>query len=263
MSELTWSKSMRVTNAIRGRIVRAGRRLMPTRVILDHHCRLNYPVRREPTIETSINKEEASRAAIFDNRTPGGRFLEVGCGDGALTYLLGIRTNLSFDSDFYAHNRRRFQSKFEYIGLDLGGATGADVIAGDICSPTFLDEHPELVGQCAVVYSNNVFEHLRHPWMAARSIVALLKNGGVVVTVVPFAQRYHESPADYFRYTHKGLEALFADVAAIEVLRSGYDILGRRNDWQGSGEANDVVPMDEFGAWRETWFTFLAFRKAA
>ncbi len=36
-------------------------------------------------------------------------------------------------------------------------------------------------------------------------------------------------------------------VGDLEVLETGYDIIGRRNDWQGSGEHNDIVPTDRFG----------------
>jgi SAM-dependent methyltransferase len=248
-------------NSIGYLMLRARESIFGARVIVDRHRRLNIPARRPPTIDHSINKESESRAVLFASETPGGRFLEIGCGDGDLSYLLGIRGNLDFDAAFHAANKGRFNEKFEYLGLDLNKRSAANVITGDICSPKFSEEHPDLVGRCAVIYSNNVFEHLRRPWLAARNIGSLLMEGGVCITVVPFSQRYHESPSDYFRYTHKGLEALFEDVMRMKVIRSGYDILGRRNDWQGTGEQNDSVPTDEFGAWRETWFAFLAFQK--
>jgi SAM-dependent methyltransferase len=231
------------------------------RLIVDEHRRLNYPVKREPAIDTSINKEAASRDILFTDDTPSGRFLEIGSGDGQLVYMLGIVGNLVEDKALYETSKARFDAKFHYTGLDLAASAGGKIIAGDICSPDFLRHRADLAGNCAVVYSNNVFEHLRKPWLAARNVLALLQIGGVCITVVPFSQRYHESPGDYFRYTHKGIESLFEDAGRIEVIRSGYDIMGRRNDWQGSGLANDSVPEDEFGAWRETWFTFLAFRK--
>lgn len=232
-----------------------------TRVIVDGHRRLNHPARREPTIDTSINKEEESRRLIFGSETPSGRFLEIGCGEGDLNYLLGVRGNLDFDAGLHARNLELFRRKFDYCGIDLTERSEKNIAAGDVCSSDFPDRHPELLNGCAVVYSNNVFEHLRRPWIAAKNIGKLVAGGGVCITIVPFAQRYHESPADYFRYTHKGLESLFESAMKTEVIRSGYDILGRRNDWQGTGEFNDSVPIDEFGAWRETWFTFLAFRK--
>jgi len=48
----------------------------------------------------------------------------------------------------------------------------------------------------------------------------------------------------------------------VKVIESGYDIKGRRNNWQGSGLNNDIVPRDNFGAWRETWFTVCVLQKA-
>jgi SAM-dependent methyltransferase len=236
-------------------------RLASTRIIVDRHRRLNHPAIRSPWVDTSINKEEAGRAVIFSDETSGGRFMEIGCGDAELTYLLGIRGNFDYDAAMHAENKERFDRKFEYLGLDIDADLSKGIVGGDICAPDFARNNPELVGSCAVVYSNNVFEHLRRPWFAAKAIGELLQVGGVCITIVPFSQRYHESPGDYFRYTHAGLESLFTDAMNIEILRSGYDILGRRNDWQGTGNANDSVPIDEFGAWRETWFTFLAFRK--
>lgn len=235
--------------------------LRNTRVILDRHRRLNHPARRPSNIDTTINKEEESRRVLFEPATLSGRFLEIGCGKGDLNYLLGIRGNFDFDQQLQARNLELFQSKFDYCGIDLAEQSAKNILAGDVCSPDFPDRYPDLLNACAVVYSNNVFEHLRQPWIAARNIGKLIAPRGVCITIVPFAQRYHESPGDYFRYTHKGLESLFESAMKIEVIRSGYDILGRRNDWQGSGQFNDSVPVDEFGAWRETWFTFLAFRK--
>jgi hypothetical protein len=45
------------------------------------------------------------------------------------------------------------------------------------------------------------------------------------------------------------------------VLVSGYDLRGRRNNWQGDGTAADLVPVDRFGAWRENWFVVTIVRK--
>jgi SAM-dependent methyltransferase len=198
---------------------------------------------------TSLVKEEVARDAVFGLPGNGLRFLDVGAGDRELRYLLGIRANLELDEALYASNRTRFDAKFSYVAHDLESGD----ITGDICAQSFPDDHANLVNYFDVVYSNNVFEHLRRPWVAAKNIVALLRPGGIAVTIAPFALRYHEVPADYFRYTHAGLAALFEDAGA-RVLVSGYDITGRRNDWQGGGLHNDVVPVDELGAWRENWF---------
>ena len=69
-----------------------------------------------------------------------------------------------------------------------------------------------------------------------------------MITVAPFSTRYHSVPDDYFRHTHTAIESLFSDYSDYEVLKTGYDIQGRRNNWQGDGTVNDIVPVDSFGA---------------
>ena len=239
----------------------AARDISSGRLIFDRHRRLGDFTNNNVEIDVSINKEADARKIIFDDSTPGGVFFEAGGRDGDLTYLLGYRQNLEYDQATYTQSRDRFDRKFRYVGNDLSPQSNANIIQGDLCSPAFLENSAIAEGIAAVVYSNNVFEHLKKPWIAARNLYRILQPGGVCVTVVPFAQRYHESPGDYFRYTHAGIGMLFEDAGLIETIAAGYDILGRRNDWQGQGTAKDIVPLDAFGAWRETWFTFHAFRK--
>jgi SAM-dependent methyltransferase len=232
------------------------------RIIIDRERRLNPDSDSVPAIDTSINKEAEARRIIFDAATPAGLFCDFGAGGADLTYLLAIDGNFA-PNEQEREDRARFAEKFSYVGIELEADPLRKIVAGDICSPSFAEDHPELLARCAVIYSNNVFEHLRKPWIAAKNVLDLLVPGGAGIIIVPFSQRYHEVPADYFRYSHTGLVSLFEDAGEMEIIRSGYDILGRRNDWQGLGKANDLVPLDAFGAWRETWFSFLAFRKSA
>ena len=210
-----------------------------------------------------LNKEEESRRFIFEqkeNTDEKRQFLDVGGRDGSLGYLLGDKGNFSFNKTFYEENKQKFNKKFNYFGLDILPA-GDNVLFGDICSHEFKNKYKGKECFFDVIYSNNVFEHLNKPWVAAQNIDFLLKKGGVVITVAPFSTRYHSVPDDYFRYTHTAIESLFSDYSDYEVLKTGYDIQGRRNNWQGDGTVNDIVPVDSFGAWRETWFTFTALRK--
>jgi SAM-dependent methyltransferase len=232
-------------------------------LIFDRAPALGDFAAREIGYDTSLVKEAVAREYLFAQPGNGLSFLDVGARDGRLDYLLGIHDNLRFDPVFYETNLAAFRKKYRYFGLDLTPATDVDVVVGDICSGRFVDEHQELLGFFDAVYSNNVFEHLRRPWVAAKNIVALLKPGGICITITPFSLRYHESPADYFRYTHTGLASLFEDAGDIDILESGYDIVGRRNNWQGMGKANDIVPLDSFGAWRENWFTVTVVRRRA
>lgn len=208
----------------------------------------------------NIDKESLSRHYILDRpeAAPGARrrFLDVGGRNGRLSYLLGNVAPLQFDAAVYEKNAARFHALYEYNGLDLYPA-GPNVLVGDICDAQFSDRHPDVAGTFDVVYSNNVFEHFEKPWIAAQEILKLLKPGGICVTIVPFAQRYHEDPGDYFRYTPAGIIKLFEAAGPVCVLDAGFDIRARRYNWQGSGDANDIVPVDRFGAWRETWFTIV------
>ena len=232
------------------------------RLILDTERRLGDFSGDEATYDVSLCKEEVARQHIFALEGERLRFLDVGARDGRLDYLLGVRENLQSDPSLYAANRARFDAKYEYWGLDLQSqATDDSVLVGDICSPTLLDDQPRFEGFFDAIYSNNVFEHLRWPWVAAENLVRMLRPGGICITIAPFSIRYHESPVDHFRFTHVGLASLFEDGGDVEVLRSGYDIRGRRNNWQGLGIANDRCPVDRFGAWRESWFAVCVVRK--
>ncbi len=231
------------------------------RIILDTEDRLGDFSASPTGYRTDLIKEEVSRRHVFSHPGNDLNFLDVGARDGQLTYLLGMSANLKFDQAFYDQNMASFKAKYRYHGMDLLPADDERVLSGDACDPAYLDQHPAYREKFDVIYSNNVFEHFERPWIAAANLNALLKPGGLIITVVPFAQRYHESPGDFFRYTHKGIEALFASAGQFEVLESGYDICGRRTNWQGGGKHNDIVPLDKFGAWRETWFSVCVVRK--
>lgn len=231
------------------------------RLVVDRERVLGAP--GAPRYEHSLNKEHVSRSLILGSGRRG-RFLDVGSRDGKLDYLLGVSENLLFDPDFYDRNKREFDARFELtaIDIDCSGAS-ENCLEVDICEASIVDVNPRLASRFDVIYSNNVFEHLQRPWIAAENLMAMLKVGGLCVTIAPMSIRYHESPGDYFRFTHTGLVALFEAAGSIRILESGFDTAGRRNDWNGDGSPGDSVPADDFGGWRENWFAFLAFEKVS
>lgn len=237
-------------------------RMRGTRLIVDRERRLGATA-GEVTYDVGANKEEVARGFVFSRPGDDLRFLDVGARDGRLDYLLGIRENLDFDQALYEHNIERFRAKYEYWGFDVESAAKDDerVIVGDMTDPGLVEVHPEYREFFDVVYSNNVFEHLSRPWIAADNILQMLKPGGICITIAPFALRYHESPGDHFRYTHTGLSKLFEASSEVKTLYSAYDIAGRRNDWQGTGVHQDYCPVDKFGAWRENWFVVNVIEK--
>jgi SAM-dependent methyltransferase len=241
------------------------RNLVGHRVIVDRAPRLGRAV-TGVAYECGLVKEEVARRHLLDRRPRGDgsrlEFLDLGAGEGNLDYLLDIDRNLTrLPAPAAEANRTRFNELYNYTGLELT-ASRPDFVGADICSLELQRTQPKLREGFDAVYSNNVFEHLRRPWIAAENIVWLLRPGGICITIAPFSLRYHESPADYFRYTHTGLASLFEDTGKARTLESGYDTTGRRNDWQGSGATNDACPEDHFGAWRENWFTVAVIEKA-
>lgn len=74
--------------------------------------------------------------------------------------------------------------------------------------------------QFDVIIADNVWEHLLHPYRAARHVHAMLKPGGVFINITPFMIRHHPIPTDCTRWTRTGmvhfLEECGFDPARIE-----------------------------------------------
>lgn len=136
------------------------------------------------------------------------------------------------------------------------------------------DEHPKFfkadITNCPeipsnsfdFIYSSDTFEHISKPWLAAKEITRILKPGGMCYIITLFSWRYHKAPEDYFRYTPFGLISLFDELEALE---ANWDAKNRRGPdgigLQGDGTANDLVPTDVMGAWRENWRVFYFGKK--
>lgn len=186
-------------------------------------------------------------------------FLDLGGRDGKLKILLGSK-NGRYSRDDHTKNKKSFYSRFNYTGCDLSPRS-KNVIVGDFCEEDYVEKNSQYRDYFDVIYSNNVFEHLYRPWMTVRHIDAMLRKGGLCAIVVPFAQRYHKSPVDHFRYTHTAIAALFKTEAksTYRTLVTGYDIHQRRMNVLGHN-ASALVP-DAFGGWRETWYTVTVLQK--
>lgn len=99
-----------------------------------------------------------------------------------------------------------------FVGVDLFPGVNVDVVA-DICSPTFLADHPALAGRFGLAFCSAVLEHVAQPFDAARNIAGLLRPGGHLYCAGPWVWGYHGYPADYWRISVDGLKALFPDFA--------------------------------------------------
>lgn len=74
----------------------------------------------------------------------------------------------------------------------------------DICSMT-------LPLQFDLIIADNVFEHLRKPYAAAKNIFYMLKNGGIFLISTPFLIRVHGAPYDFNRWTEDGMRGFLED----------------------------------------------------
>lgn len=180
---------------------------------------------------------------IGEPGVPKPKMLDVGA--FADTHRLDVLGNQNYwDSDYYV--------------LNLEGDEHPKFIKGDICNcPQIPDNSFD------IVYSQDTFEHIDKPWLAAKEIARILKPRGVAYIVTLFAWRYHQAPEDYFRYTPFGLASLFDGM--LMHLEGNFDGKNRRGlngiGTQGDGDANDKVPEDMLGAWRENWRVYYLGQK--
>lgn len=117
----------------------------------------------------------------------GGRVLEVGSKDYGSTS--SFRDVLDAD---------------EYVGLDVEYGPNVDVVF-DLELGTAGQRPFDTVICCSVL------EHTPRPWIMAINISELVKPGGFLYISVPWVQRYHPYPDDYYRFSPRGVEQIFPD----------------------------------------------------
>jgi SAM-dependent methyltransferase len=75
----------------------------------------------------------------------------------------------------------------------------------------FIEDLPVEDGTFDVVLCNQVLEHCDNPAKAVSELRRVTAPGGRVLLSTHGVMTYHPSPTDYWRWTHAGLEKLFAD----------------------------------------------------
>jgi SAM-dependent methyltransferase len=105
--------------------------------------------------------------------------------------------------------RSLFAAQDRYIGVDLEEGPGVDVVL-DLTGP--LETIEERLGpvRFGTIFCLSVLEHCQQPFKMAENLTRLLRPGGVVCISAPFAWEYHSYPSDYWRFTHHGIQRLFA-----------------------------------------------------
>ena len=89
-----------------------------------------------------------------------------------------------------------------YVGVDAA-SDAADLVGR-------AEELPVADGSFDVVLCNQVLEHCDDPALVARELRRVVAPGGVVLASTHGVAPYHPNPNDLWRWTHAGLERLFA-----------------------------------------------------
>jgi SAM-dependent methyltransferase len=103
---------------------------------------------------------------------------------------------------------REFYAGSDYVGLDMSEGKGVDVVADLARSIEPLREGYFGLGICC-----SVLEHVEKPWVFAANLTRVIRPGGLLYMSVPWVWRYHAYPDDYFRFSHRGVMALFDEFA--------------------------------------------------
>jgi SAM-dependent methyltransferase len=118
---------------------------------------------------------------------------------------------------------KRFGGRVRFIGLDLAAGDNVDVVL-DICSPLPTLRSGLGEGPFDLVICCHVLEHAPRPARAARNIEALLRPGGLAYVATPWSQAFHAAPDDYWRFSLRGLQMLFARLEILSSFYSGGDV---------------------------------------
>jgi SAM-dependent methyltransferase len=129
--------------------------------------------------------EEARRAHADLGRY---RVLDVGCGGKPYEPLFAPYADAYVGVDPVENPRAELRGPVEALPVEDGGFD--------------------------LVLCNQVLEHCDDPAQAVRELRRVTAPGGRVLASTHGVMAYHPSPTDYWRWTHAGLEKLFAENAA-------------------------------------------------
>jgi len=139
------------------------------------------PPRSSPT--WSIRKPLADWLQTEGKRASGKRVLDVGC---------GVKPYLPY-----------FSGATSYVGVDVQDNPNADLHGA-------IEELPVDDGSFDVVLATQVLEHVDDPSAAVRELHRVTAPGGRVLASTHGVMVFHPNPVDHWRWTHTGLERLFA-----------------------------------------------------
>lgn len=110
--------------------------------------------------------------------------------------------------------RDYFRAARSYTTSEVAPTAGCDLVLDVRAMPSVPD------GSYDAVFCGGVLEHVDDCHAAVRECARILRPGGIFLVGVPFAQRLHRAPQDFWRFTRHGVEYLLRafDIEAIEAI---------------------------------------------
>jgi len=160
------------------------------------------------TLET-IAKAEKFNKWMFETVRPlcRGRILEIGSGIGNISqYFLQEEAQMMLSdirTQYCTHLRKKFA---QFPTLE-------EVVQMDLTDPEFEDIYSNWKGSFDTVFALNVVEHIQDDALAVKNCRFLLKEGGILLILVPAYQMlyntFDKTLGHFRRYTRQTLTALF------------------------------------------------------
>lgn len=163
-----------------------------------------------------------------------GNFLDIGCGSKQKIFQASVK---------------------RYIGLEYPSSRQINKQLSNTQADIFGDAHylPFKNESFDSVTALSLFEHLSEPQSAARESYRVLKKGGIFAVTVPFMNRIHMAPYDFFRFTVYGIRHILEDsgFTIIKIIDGGgmWKMIGYRlagylySDVLGLGYGSDDIEV--------------------
>ena len=153
---------------------------------------------------------------------------------------------------------RGFYEGNEYVGIDMAEGEGVDHVVDLTRSIAPLAENTFGLAICC-----SVLEHTDKPWVMAANLTRLVRPGGYLYMSVPWVWRYHPYPDDYFRFSHRGVRALFEEFTwehglySTNIVGEFYNLPDENAGVDGGIDARLRVQLDNGKGAKRTYLPYL------
>lgn len=163
-----------------------------------------------------------------------GKLLDIGCGKKQELFRNKVKTYIGLDNQ-------------KTLTVNEGRSSSDADIMGDAMNLPFRK------GEFDCVIALSLLEHVPEPQLVVNEAYRVLKKGGTFALTVPFMNRLHMAPYDYFRFTEFGLRHILkkAGFKIIKIESSGgmWKMIGSRlsgyiySDILGLGYGSDDLSV--------------------